>query len=53
MHEDLKIESICDYMRKIVNNYFGRIKSHLNLLVRNILYDTTVNYKHKRIMSFI
>lgn len=52
MHRELKIEPIKDYMKTIVKNYFERVNSHRNKLVRNIIYDTKVKYKHKRIMYF-
>lgn len=53
MHKDLKVEYIKDYIHKLTVNYFNRIKSHPNALVRNILYDTKEKYKHKRVMHVI
>lgn len=53
MHEISNIEYISDCIHKYTANYFNKISSHPNVLVRNILYDTNVRYKHKRIMHIL
>jgi hypothetical protein len=52
IHEETKMEYIYECMNRNVHKYFKAIESHKNNLVRNILYDNTVKYKHKRIMNY-
>ena len=53
LHDELMIESVNNYLYIVVKNYFSRIETHKNILVRNILYDKNISYKHKRIMKFL
>ena len=53
IHQSLNIEYLQEYLVTLTKNYFNRIDSHPSVLVKNILYDKSINYKHKRIMHSI
>lgn len=53
MHNQLKINYVKDYIKKLSQSYFCKIKNHKSSLVRIIIYDKTVAFKHKRIMHIV
>lgn len=53
IHQSLNIEYLQEYLVTLTKNYFNRVESHPSVLVRNILYDKSINFKHKRIMHLI
>lgn len=53
MHNELNIEYINEYIHVLSSNYFRRIEMHQNALVRNICYDKSKKYRHKRIMHIV
>ena len=52
-HKDLNVEYVDEYIRKLSRNYFHRIEMHRNVLVKNIFYDKSKKYVHKRIMQIV
>lgn len=50
IHSELNIEYIQDFIQKMTVKYFDRIDNHVNNLILDIKYDTSIKYKHKRIM---
>ena len=50
MHENLNVEYIPQCIQKYTDRYFSRLSAHPSVLVRDIAYDNSVKYRHKRIM---
>ena len=53
IHKDLNIDYVKDSILRQSVNYFDRIKTHPNILVKNIIYDINLKYKHERIMHSV
>ena len=53
MHDNLHIEYVKDYKKTLSRNYFVRVETHGNALVRNISYDKGKSYRHERVMHII
>ena len=50
IHRKLDIEYVNEYILKLSRNYFNSIPSHRNPLVKSIMYNSNMSFKHKRIM---
>lgn len=51
IHDELEIEYVSDYIMQETKKYYNNIENHTNQLIVNIKYDTSLKYRHKRIMN--